>query len=184
MSSPAEEVLRRIESLAYRRYLPIIGNRKAKILSEVVSRLRPARVLEVGTCVGYSAIVIAEAMQEGGELITVEYDEDEARMAKQFFGEAQLNVRITVLTGDALGIIGRLDGEFDMVFLDAEKHEYYKYLRLVENKLRKGGVVVADNAGYSRYSMRDYLEYVRASGRFKSRFVSVGGDGMEISEKL
>jgi len=184
LSSPADEVLRRIESLAYRRYLPIIGYRKARILTEVVSSLKPVRVLEVGTCVGYSAIVMAMAMPEGGELITVEYDEEEARAARQFFKEAQLKVSMTVLTGDALLILGQLDGVFDLVFLDAEKNEYFKYLKLIEDKLRKGGVVVADNAGYSRYSMRDYLEYVRNSGRFKSSIVSVGGDGMEISERL
>jgi predicted O-methyltransferase YrrM len=77
-----------------------------------------------------------------------------------------------------------LDGPFDFAFIDTEKSEYFQYLSLAEDKLHKGAVVVADNAGIFADQMRDYLYYVRNSGKYQSRYVQVGGDGLEISVKL
>ena len=75
---------------------------------------------------------------------------------------------MNVVVGDALDIIPKLTQKFDMVFLDALKEEYFKYLKLVEKKLKKGAVIVADNVGIFEKFMYDYLEYVRNSGRYKS----------------
>jgi predicted O-methyltransferase YrrM len=71
-----------------------------------------------------------------------------------------------------------------LVFIDADKKEYLKYLRLIEGKLHKGSVVVADNAGIFADQMEDYLDYVRSSGNYESKLVSVGEDGLELSVKL
>lgn len=71
-----------------------------------------------------------------------------------------------------------------MVFLDADKSEYREYLRLVEPKLRRGSVVVADNAGSFSRSMEGYLEYVRNSGRCESKYIACGWDGLEVSVKI
>lgn len=73
---------------------------------------------------------------------------------------------------------------FDAVFIDAEKTEYYMYLQLMEDKLHRGAVVVADNAGIFANQMKDFLDYVRYSGKYKSQFIRVGEDGLEISVKL
>jgi len=81
-------------------------------------------------------------------------------------------------------VIPKLKGPFDLVFIDADKSEYLDYLRLVEDKLHKGSVVVADNAGIFADQMQDYLDYVRSSQRYKSKFVRIGRDGLEISVKL
>lgn len=81
-------------------------------------------------------------------------------------------------------IIPRLNEVFDMVFLDAEKNEYLEYLKLSEKKLKKGGVVFADNVKLYACSMRDFLGYVRNSGRYRSQFIDVGSDGVELSIKL
>jgi len=89
-----------------------------------------------------------------------------------------------VLVGDALELTAELDGRFDLVFLDAAKSEYLSYLENVEKNLRRGSVVLADNAGIYSYSMRSYLDYVRKSGRYESKFVPAGGDGIEVSTKL
>jgi predicted O-methyltransferase YrrM len=77
-----------------------------------------------------------------------------------------------------------LQGQFDLVFIDAEKKEYIDYLRLVERKLHKGSVVVADNAGIFADQMRQYLDYVRSSGKYRSKYVPVEEDGLEVSVKL
>jgi len=73
---------------------------------------------------------------------------------------------------------------FDAVFIDAEKTEYYMYLQLMEDKLHRGAVVVADNAGILASQMKDYLNHLRNSGKYKSQFIRVGEDGLEISVKL
>jgi predicted O-methyltransferase YrrM len=89
-----------------------------------------------------------------------------------------------VIVGDAIKVVPKLKDEFDMVFIDAEKSEYRDYLRLVEDKLHKGSVIVADNAGIFAHEMRDYLDYVRNSGKYSSRYVPVGEDGLEVSVRL
>jgi predicted O-methyltransferase YrrM len=81
-------------------------------------------------------------------------------------------------------VIPTLKGPFDFAFIDAEKTEYFDYLKLAEAKLQRGTVVFADNAGIFANQMLDYLDYVRNSGKYRSRYVQVGGDGVEISIKL
>jgi len=89
-----------------------------------------------------------------------------------------------VLVGDAIEVLPKLEGKFDLVFIDADKRKYLNYLRLVENKLPKESVIVADNAGIFANQMKDYLDYVRSSGKYRSRYVPVAEDGLEISVKL
>ena len=182
--SKADEVLEEIEGLASRLYLPIIGPSRGRVLSEAVRRYRPRRILEVGTLVGYSTILMGRELGEGSEVVTIEYDRDEAEQAKANIARAELVAKIQVLIGDALEILPTLEGSFDMVFLDAVKHQYLDYLRLVEDKIRRGGVVVADNVGFMSRAMRGYLDHVRNSGIYESKFHRSGLDGVEISVKL
>jgi predicted O-methyltransferase YrrM len=183
-SSKAGEILRSIERLVERRYLPIIGPVRGEVLVGLVRRVKPRRVLEVGTLLGYSAILIAKELGNEAEIVTIEIDEDEAELAKENVRKAEVKPRIRVLVGDALDIIPNLEEEFDLVFLDAAKSKYFECLRLLEDKLNKGSLVVADNAGVFAFSMREYLEYVRNSGKYESRFVEVDGDGIEVSVRL
>ena len=183
MVSSADLVLKRIQEYARRRWLPIIGPEKGRILADVIHRHHPKRILEVGTLVGYSAIIMGREVERGGEIITIEIDENAAETACRNIQEAGLSDIVKVVTGDAVSIIPQLDGFFDMVFLDAVKHQYLTYLKLVEDRLREGAVIVADNVGWSSYSMRDFLDHVRKSGKYKSEYISVAGDGMEISVK-
>ena len=182
--SKADEVLEEIESSAYRRYLPIIGSSRGRVLVEAVRRYGPRRILEVGALVGYSTILMGRELGEGSEIVTIEYDRDEAEQARANIARAELSTRVDILIGDALEIIPTLEGSFDMVFLDAAKHQYLDYLLLVEDKLPSGGVVVADNVGFMSRSMRGYLDHVRDSGKYVSELHRSGGDGIEISVKL
>jgi len=170
--------------MAEKEFLPIVDPHKGKVLAETVRKVRPKRVLEVGTLIGYSAILIGRELDKNTQLITIEIHEDDAKMAEENIKRAQVPPTVQVLVGDAVKIIPQLEGQFDLVFIDAEKTEYIDYLRLVEDKLHEGSAVVADNAGVSADQMRDYLEYVRSSGKYRSRFARVGGDGLEISVKL
>jgi predicted O-methyltransferase YrrM len=180
----ADEALRRIEELAEARYLPIVGPARGRILVDVVREFRPKRILEVGALIGYSAILMGRELGGDSEIITIEIDERRAQEARENIRRAKIEPTVRVLTGNALTIIRDLEGWFDLVFLDAAKHQYLDYLQLVEDRLVRGGVVAADNAGFLTYSMRGYLDYVRNSGKYESRFVPGNGDGIEISVKL
>ena len=106
------------------------------------------------------------------------------RIARKNVERAKIPPTVKVIVGDAKEVIPKLRGEFDLVFVDAEKSEYLEYLQLVETRLHKGSTIVADNAGIFADQMNDYLGYVRSSGKYRSRFAPVGEDGLEISVKL
>jgi predicted O-methyltransferase YrrM len=180
----AEIVLKEIEQMTEEQFLPIVGSEKGKILAEIVRRNKPKCVLEIGTLIGYSAIIIGKELDANAHLITIEIDENEAKMAQENIRRAGIRARVEVFVGDALIIIPRLDRPFDFVFIDAEKTEYFQYLKLVEHKLYKGTIVVADNVVIFAKQMKDYLNYVRNSPRYSSKTVRVGQDGLEISIKL
>jgi predicted O-methyltransferase YrrM len=182
--SGADEVLGEIEALSERQFLPIVGRRKGRFLVDVIREVRPKRVLEVGTLVGYSAVLMGKELGSEAELISIEIHPDEARAARKNVEKAKIQPKVEVIVGDALNVLPKLSGKFDVVFIDAEKTEYLKYLQLIERMLHKGSVIVADNAGIFADEMADYLGYVRSSGKYRSRYVSVGEDGLEISTRL
>ncbi len=182
--SKAEQLLKEIEDIATVEFLPIVGSRKGKILVEEVKKAKPKNVLEVGTFIGYSAILIGCELDTDARFVSIEQHLDEVEVAKDNIRQAKVPVEVQVLGGDALEVIPTLKCCFDFVFIDAAKDEYYQYLKLAEDKLAKGAVIVADNAGMFAAEMKEYLEYVRRSGKYSSRYVGVGDDGLEISVKL
>ena len=188
---PADTVLREIEAIGKRSFIPSIGPVKGKILAEIVNKTRPKRILEVGTLYGYSAILMAKNSPPKAEIISVEKNPEHVRMAMENIRRANMEGRIRVIEGDGRTELERLSGSFDLVFLDAEKTQYLAYLKAVEKNLHKGSVIVADNVGIFKDQMQDYLEYVRKKGPYKSRtletlleFSDSTKDAMEISEKL
>jgi predicted O-methyltransferase YrrM len=189
-ADPADAVLREIEEMGKKSFIPSIGPVKGKILAEVVQKLKPRKILEVGALYGYSAILIAKNSPAKAEITTVEKNPEHVRMTEQNVERAQLEDQIKVIQGDAMGILSKLPGPFDLVFLDAEKTQYLDYLKAVEDKLHQGSVIVADNVGVFQDQMQNYLHYVRNTGRYRSRtvetlleFSETTKDAMEISEK-
>jgi predicted O-methyltransferase YrrM len=182
--SDVDEILKEIEKMTEKEFLPIIGPRKGKVLVETIRKVKPKRVLEVGTLIGYSAILMARELESEAHLTTIEIHAKEAKIARENIRKAKMQSKIDVVMGDAVEVIPKLTGKFDMIFIDAEKREYLKYLQLVERKLREGSVIVADNAGIFADEMRDYLDYVRSSGKYSSKYVPKGEDGLEVSVKL
>ena len=179
----ADTVLRNIEAAAETQFLPIIGPLKGKYLAEEVRRVNPMHVLEVGTLIGYSAILMGKEMQADSEIVTIEIHQNEAEEAANNIQKANIPAKAKIITGNALDIIPTLQGSFDLAFIDAEKTEYLKYLKFMEPKLHSGTVVFADNAGIFAKQMVDYLDYVRRSGKYESRYIQVEDDGVEISIK-
>ena len=187
---PADTVLREIEEMGRRSFIPSIGPIKGRILAEVVREHKPRKILEVGALYGYSAILIAKNSPAKAEITSVEKNPEHARITEQNVERARLEDQIKVIKGDAMEILPGLPGPFDLVFLDAEKTQYLDYLKAVEDKLHQGSVVVADNVGVFQDQMQNYLHYVRNTGRYRSRtvetlleFSETTKDAMEISEK-
>lgn len=180
------KILARIEKTARKEFLPSIGPIKGKIIEDVIKEYKPKKALEIGTLHGYSAILIAniilsgkydnenfnsERSSTGPILISVEKDQRLANIARKNIEKARLSEKIQVIKGDALEIIPRLKSKFNMIFLDATKSEYLKYLQLIEkySLLNKRAVIVADNVLIYEKEMKDYLDYVRNSGKYISR---------------
>ena len=189
-TDPADAVLREIEEMGKKSFIPSIGPVKGKILAEIVKKHKPRKILEVGALYGYSSILIAKNSPAKAEITTVEKNPEHARITEQNVERAKLEEQIKVIRGDAMEILRKLPGPFDLVFLDAEKTQYLDYLKAVEDKLHQGSVVVADNVGVFADQMKNYLHYVRNTGRYRSRtvdtlleFSETTKDAMEISEK-
>ena len=180
------KILAEIEETARKEFLPSIGPIKGKIIENVIKEYKPKKALEIGTLHGYSAILIANIILSGKYdnenfnskrsstepiLISVEKDQRLANIARKNIEKARLSEKIQVINGDALEIIPRLKPKFNMIFLDATKSEYLKYLQLIEkySLLNKRAVVVADNVLIYENEMKDYLDYVRNSGKYISR---------------
>ena len=189
-TDPADAVLREIEEMGKKSFIPSIGPVKGKILAEIVKKHKPRKILEVGALYGYSSILIAKNSPAKAEITTVEKNPEHARITEQNIERAKLEDQIKVIQGDAMEVLRKLPGPFDLVFLDAEKTQYLDYLKAVEDKLHQGSVVVADNVGVFADQMKNYLHYVRNTGRYRSRtvdtlleFSETTKDAMEISEK-
>ena len=182
------KILAQIEETARKEFLPSIGPIKGKIIEDVIKQYKPKKALEIGTLHGYSAILIANIILSGEYdnenfnsersstepiLISVEKDQRLANIARKNIEKARLSEKVQVINGDALEIIPRLKSKFkfNMIFLDATKSEYLKYLQLIEkySLLNKRAVVVADNVLIYENEMKDYLDYVRNSGKYISR---------------
>ena len=179
-----EKVLSKIEEQAKQVFLPLVGRKKGKLLEAIVRKKQPKLILEIGTLIGFSAILMAQHLK-GGKIISIEIAPHAAAAAERNLKDAGFSEKVKVLVGDALSIIPKLKDKFGLVFVDAAKEEYLSYLQMLEKRnLQKGTVVVADNAKIFADAMQDYLHYVRNSGRYKSKFYDFGEDGMEVSVRL
>jgi predicted O-methyltransferase YrrM len=188
----ASKVLQSLEKMAQKEFVPSIGPTKGKIITEIIKKYNPKTVLEIGTLYGYSAILMANILPVGGKVVTIELDKLIAATARKNIADAGLSDKIDIVDANALEAIPKLDLKYDLLFLDAAKDEYLKYLKSAENKnLKKGSIVVADNVEVSKNEMLDYLEYVRSSGIYKSETIETTleftpnvRDAIEVSIKV
>ena len=127
-------------------YIDMLSGRQIGMLLKLLVSISGAkRILEVGTFTGYSAIMMASALPDDGELITCEMNEMYRKISSPFYAREPYKKKIKQRLGNALEIIPELDGEFDLIFLDADKINYPKYYQLAKEKIKPGGVIVVDN---------------------------------------
>ncbi|NVK84667.1 MAG: class I SAM-dependent methyltransferase [Cytophagia bacterium] len=125
------------------------GHLQGRVLSMISHMMKPSRILEIGTYTGYSAICLAEGLTEGGQLVTLDKNEEIEEMVRDYFEKAGLTDKIDYRLGNAMDIIPDLEGPFDLVFIDADKKNYLNYFNLVLEKVRIGGFIIADNVLWS-----------------------------------
>src|SRR4051812_25969652 len=138
-----DEVMRDMEALADRDNVPIVHWEAGRLLATLCRAIDPV-VLEVGTAIGYSALHMAEQL-ENGRVVTLERDEQRAASAREFFERAGVSDRVEIVMGDANETIPSLEGPFDLLFVDATKGEYRHYIELAEPKLSERALLVVDN---------------------------------------
>jgi caffeoyl-CoA O-methyltransferase len=151
-TTPETDVLAELNRETYSKVLMpqmLSGHLQGRILSMISCMLRPARILEIGTYTGYSAICLSEGLAENGLLHTIDINEELVPLAKKYFAKAGCGEKIILHTGDALKIIPGMNDIFDLVFIDADKKNYSGYFDLVIKKVRRGGVILADNVLWS-----------------------------------
>ena len=151
-TQPESELLQRLNRETHAKVMMprmLSGPIQGRTLSMLSHMIRPDHILEIGTYTGYSAICMAEGLTEGGRLTTIDKNEELEGMVRGYFKEAEIEEQIDFLLGDATEIIPELEEVFDLVFIDADKANYYNYFNLVFDKVRSGGYIIADNVLWS-----------------------------------
>lgn len=125
------------------------GHLQGRVLAMISRMIQPKRILEIGTYTGYSAICLAEGLQPGGKLITIDVNEELEDMVRKNFEKAALSAQIDFRIGNAVDIIPQLNEKFDLVFIDADKENYSRYFDLVIDNVNLNGIILADNVLWS-----------------------------------
>lgn len=159
-----QAVIDHVEKECVSQGIRLLAPEKAKRLAELVRQVKPRVAVECGTAVGYSGLWIARELKAagGGKLITIEIEAGLSREAEANFRKAGLAEYVTLRVGDARKIVKELKGPIDFVFLDCGPANYHACFLGLEDKLKDGAIVVADNAGYGAREMAEYLKHVRS----------------------
>ena len=146
---PRDEVLAEMEAAAAKRNIPIVGPAVGRILHQLALISDAKTVFEMGSAIGYSTIWWARAVGDTGRVIYTDGDRKNADEARGYFDRAGVASRITIHVGDALELLSEQKQPFDIIFCDLDKEDYPRALRLALPRLRKGGLLVADNVLWS-----------------------------------
>jgi caffeoyl-CoA O-methyltransferase len=125
------------------------GQLQGRLLAMISRMLKPQNILEIGTYTGYSALCLAEGLRPGGKLVTIDINEELEERVRKYFSEAGVANEIDLRIGDAAKIIPHLPGNFDLVFIDADKENYSRYYDLVIDRVNLNGFILADNVLWS-----------------------------------
>lgn len=194
------ELIQTIEREAKEQEVPIVRAETKELLKVLILNQKPMKILEVGTAIGFSAIYMCQYLPEGGKIDTIEKYEPRIEAALKNFERAGVTDRIRLLTGDAAEVMRTLDGEYDMIFMDAAKGQYIHFLPDALRLLRSGGMMISDNVLQdgdvleSRYAvekrnrtihsrMRDYIYALTHHDALETAVLPLG-DGVALSTKI
>jgi predicted O-methyltransferase YrrM len=151
--------LEKIKKKALEDKVPIIMDDTLEVVAKILTEIKPNKILEIGTAVGYSAICFSEYLQENGKIDTIERDTERVKEARENIKKAEVEDKINIYEGDAVEILPTLNDEYDVVFIDAAKGKYPFFLEQAKRMLNKNGIIFADNILYKGYVMSDYNKH-------------------------
>ena len=154
-----EEELKKIKEYALERHIPIIMDDTLEIIDGILKDIKPKRILEIGTAVGYSAMCFSRYLDENGTIDTIERDHERIEEAKENIIKVGVVDKINILEGDAVEILPNLNENYDVVFIDAAKGKYPFFVEQAKRMLNNGGIIFADNILYKGYVMSDYNKH-------------------------
>ncbi len=196
---PSEGILAQLEAYAHQNGVPIVQKEVAAFLETMCSIQKPMRVLEIGTAIGYSALLMLSNLPEGAQIVSIERDATMAALARENIEKAEMSTQITVVEADAEEYLKELEDSFDMIFMDAAKSHYIYFLPECIRLLKQGGVLISDNILYGGMvanrallirrkitivkRLKKYIAALCASPQLKTSLLSIG-DGVSLSYKL
>jgi predicted O-methyltransferase YrrM len=198
-AAPNSEGLNELEQFSIETNVPIIRKEMQTLLKFLLDLTHPSNVLEVGTAIGFSSILMAENLPKESHITTIEKYEKRIPVARENFKKFGVEDRITLLTGDAADILKTLDGPYDLIFMDAAKGQYINFMPDILRLLSKGGVLLSDNVMQdgdileSKFAverrnrtiykrMRDYLYELTHNDELTTVILPVG-DGVTVSTR-
>lgn len=199
LEEPESFILEKIEQEAIDTHVPIIRKETQSFLKVMLMMKQPSRILEIGTAIGFSAILMSEYLPEDGHITTIEKYEKRIPIARENFRRAGKEGQITLMEGDALEVMRTLTGPYDFIFMDAAKGQYIHYLPEALRLLSDGGVLMSDNVLQdgdvieSRFAverrnrtihsrMREYLYELKHNAKLQTSILPLG-DGVALSVK-
>lgn len=200
LESGRDDVCDQIEKYAHENRVPIIRKEMESFLRVMIMTKQPSSILEVGSAIGYSAILMAKSMPKNCHITTIENYEKRIPIATENIKRAGLCEKITLINGDAMNVIPSLNDKYDFIFMDAAKGQYINFLPLVLDRLNPNGLLISDNVlqdgdivesrfGVERRNrtihsrMREYLYTLKHMETIETSIVPIG-DGITVSIKL
>ena len=198
MQENYSQELEKIKQKALEEYIPIIMDDTLEVVDKILKEIKPERILEIGTAVGYSAICFANYLSENGKIDTIEREKERVEEAKINIEKVGMTSKINIYEGDAVEILPTLNNKYDVIFIDAAKGKYPFFLKEALRMIKPTGVILADNILYKGYVMsdynkhkqrtavrnlREYIKEVTENPNLETEILEVG-DGLAVSKIL
>ena len=198
MQENYSQELEKKKQKALEEHIPIIMDDTLEVVDKILKEIKPERILEIGTAVGYSAICFANYLSENGKIDTIEREKERIEEAKINIEKVGMADKINIYEGDAVEILPTLNYKYDVVFIDAAKGKYPFFLKEALRMIKPTGVILADNILYKGYVMsdynkhkqrtavrnlREYIKEVTENPNLETEILEVG-DGLAVSKIL
>ena len=198
-SEDEPELLKELTRETYQKILQprmLSGHYQGRVLSMISKLINPKYILEIGTYTGYSALCLAEGMQQDGELHTIDINEELVNFQRKYFDKSPFGTQIIQHLGNALEIIPKLNKTFDLIFIDADKDNYPAYFKIIIDRLNSGGIILSDNVLWSgkvikplkpddiaTKALLEYNTLLKNDKRIETVLLPIR-DGLTISRKI